>query len=98
MSIGVVKSNVVAPPRKLVAEKASAIYKLPFLSPLYNPERIKDFSERFVLQGISLKKRKLTIWSNNSHDELKRQFREELKKFHISPYSPKILHISPHFA
>lgn len=48
LSIGVAKSNVAAPPRKLVAEKTSAIYKPPLLFRLYNPERIKDSSGRHL--------------------------------------------------
>jgi len=45
LSIGVAKSNVAAPPRKLVAEKASAIYKPSLLLRLYNPVRKKVLLE-----------------------------------------------------
>lgn len=50
LSIGVAKSNVAAPPRKLVAEKASAIYKPSLLLRLYNPER-----KKVLLKGSSSK-------------------------------------------
>lgn len=56
LSIGVAKSNVVAPPRKLVAEKASAIYKSLFLFRLYNPGQVKGFFRKVLVQDINLER------------------------------------------